>query len=172
MIDKSRAFWAGVTGGIVMTILMAMGRWMGMTNMNMAMMQGSMITQTLGPGTWFLGLMMHLIISGMIGSIYAWGFESVTRRASAGIGAGFAIIHAIIGGIVIGMMGAMHPLTVSPPTPVPPGRLLAPGFFAINFGMMTTMAFIVLHLIYGSIVGGMYKTKAQRRRAFPKPEGL
>lgn len=38
------AFWAGVVGGVVMTVTMAMARMLGMTTMNMEMAQGSMMT--------------------------------------------------------------------------------------------------------------------------------
>lgn len=154
-MNFGKAFLAGVVGGAVMTVMVAMGRMIGMTQMNLEMALGSMMTQTISTMSWVMGLVMHLIISGLIACLYAVGFEYVTHRAGWLIGVGFSIIHIIIGGTVMGMMGNIHPMMVQA-APPPPGRLLAPGFFATNFGMMTTMAFVVLHLIYGAIVGAMY----------------
>lgn len=154
-MNFGRAFIAGVIGGAVMTVLMFMGRMMGMTAMNLEMAMGSMITQTIGSTSWIIGFVMHLMISGLIALVYAFGFENITHKAGWLTGAGFGVIHVIIAGIFMGMMGMMHPLMVSS-QPVPDGRLLAPGYFAMNFGMMTTVAFIMLHLIYGAIVGAFY----------------
>ena len=150
------AFLAGVVGGAVMTAMMATGRLTGMTEMNMEMALGSMVTQALGAGTWLLGLVMHLTLSGLIACLYAVGFEYVTRRAGWPVGVGFSVIHLIIGGLVMGMMGSFHPLMVNAPPPAPPGHLAAPGLFATNYGAMTTAAFVVLHLIFGAVVGAMY----------------
>ncbi len=156
-MDFRKAFLAGVIGGLAMTVLMMLGRMMGMTEMNLEIALGSMMTQALNPMSWGIGLVMHLVISGFIACIYAFGFEYVTQRANWAIGAGFAVVHLIIAGLVMGMMGMMHPLMVSPPAPPPEGQLLAPGPFAANFGTMTTMAFIMLHLIYGAVVGALYE---------------
>ncbi len=154
-MNFGRAFIAGVIGGAVMTVLMFMGRMMGMTAMNLEMAMGSMLMQSVSTISWIIGLVMHLMLSGLIALVYAYGFEYVVHKAGWLTGAGFGVIHTIIAGIFMGMMGMMHPLMTAGP-PVPEGRLLAPGFFAMNFGMMTTMAIIVLHLIYGAIVGAIY----------------
>ncbi len=154
-MNFGKAFLAGVIGGVVMTVLMFMGRMMGMTEMNLEMAMGSMMTQSVSSISWIIGFVMHLMISGLIALVYAYGFEYITHKAGWLTGAGFAVIHTIIAGIFMGMMGMMHPLMVAS-QPVPDGKLLAPGFFASNFGMMTVIAVIMLHLIYGAIVGALY----------------
>ncbi|MGE0129052.1 MAG: DUF6789 family protein [Blastocatellales bacterium] len=164
-MNYGRAFGAGALGGLVMTILMALGRMMGMTEMNLEMALGSMMTQNISSATWVMGFIMHLVISGLIALIYAAGFEYVTHRSNWLLGAGFGAIHTIIAGIVMGMMGGIHPLMAPPPAPE--GYLMAPGFFASNFGPMTVMAFIVLHLIYGAIVGAMYRVTAEHLHHHP-----
>ncbi len=107
-MNFGRAFLAGVIGGIVMSIGLAMGRAMGMPA-NLELMLGTMLLQP-GTAAFMVGMVMHLMISGLIALIYAWGFETLTHRSSALIGAGFGFIHAIIGGMVMGMMPMMHPL--------------------------------------------------------------
>jgi hypothetical protein len=146
-MKTGKAFLAGVVGAVAMSLIMAMARAMGM-EVNLEMMLGTMFGASPGPGTWLFGLMMHLVISGLIALLYALGFEYVAHRAGWKIGLAFSLIHIAIGGIVMGMMPMMHPLV--------PEQLSAPGAFMINHGMLGLGAFIMLHMIFGAIVGGMY----------------
>jgi hypothetical protein len=145
-VNVGRAFMAGVAGGAVMSIGMAIGRALGMPG-NVEQMMGTMFVP---PGTtaFLLGLFIHLMVSGLIALIYAWGFEHVTHRAGFLVGLGFAVVHTVIAGIVMGMMPMMHPMI--------PERMPPPGFFMANLGAMAAIAEVVLHLIYGAIVGGLY----------------
>lgn len=146
-MNAGRAFVAGVIGGAVMSALMWMARTIMGMPANLEMMLGTMVTD---PGTtaWLIGFVMHLMISGAIALIYAWGFEHVTHRAGWLVGAGFGIIHAIIAGMVMGMMPMMHPRM---PNPISP-----PGAFLSNLGTMGIVAEFVLHVIYGAVVGAIY----------------
>lgn len=146
-MKAGRAFGAGVVGGLVMTLMTAIARTMGM-EVNMEMMEGTMLGIEPGAAAWTVGLMMHLIISGLIGLLYAVGFEKIAHRGGWLAGTGFSLIHIAIGGAVIGMMPMMHPMM--------PGVLDPPGAFMSNLGAMGIGAFIMLHLIYGAIVGGIY----------------
>ena len=143
-MKAGRAFAAGVAGGIVMSIILAMARGMGMPA-QLEMLEGTMMLPP-GPAAFWLGMMMHLIISGVIGLIYGWGFEAV-RRAGWVTGLGFGVIHAIIAGMAMGMMPMIHPR-------IPP--MHAPGWFMSNIGMMGVAAMVMLHLIYGAVVGAIY----------------
>ena len=131
-----------------MSLGLAMGRAMGMSAASLEMMLGTMVLQP-GTGAFALGMMMHLIISGLIALVYAWAFEHVTHRANALIGAGFGVIHGVIGGMVMGMVPMMHPLI--------PEMMPAPGAFMSSTGMMGVVAEIVLHIIYGAVVGAVYR---------------
>jgi len=130
-----------------MSLLMWLARTMMGMPMNLEMMLGTMVADP-SSTTWMIGLVMHLMISGAIALLYAWGFENVTHRAGWLTGVGFSIIHIGISGIVMGMMPMMHPRM---PIPIAP-----PGAFLSNLGTMGVVAEIVLHLIYGAIVGAMY----------------
>lgn len=149
-----RAFGAGVVGGIVMSIMLAAARMMGM-QANLEMMEGTMLLNA-GPAAFWLGMMMHLVISGVIGLIYGWAFESVTHKAGWGMGASFGVVHAILAGMFMGMMPMMHPR-------MPP--MNPPGWFMANLGMMGVVAVFVLHIIYGAVVGGVYGTVDDQRPA-------
>jgi hypothetical protein len=148
-MKTGKAFAAGVVGALAMTILTALARMMGMP-VNLEMMLGTMFGAEPGGGAWMLGLVMHLIISGLIALLYGLGFEHVTHRAGAGVGVAFSIVHIVIGGFVMAMIPIIHPLV--------PETMNAPGAFMSNMGMMGVAAFVIEHLIFGAIVGAIYGT--------------
>jgi hypothetical protein len=64
-----RAFVAGVVGGLAMSGMLAVARAAGMPAA-LEMMLGTMIAPP-GPGAFALGLGMHMVISGLLGLLYA-----------------------------------------------------------------------------------------------------
>lgn len=148
-MNAGKAFTAGVVGGAVMSLIMALVRvTLVQQGMNLEMLLGTMLGLAPTAATWVVGLVMHLVISGLIALIYAWAFERVTHRAGWMLGAGFGLIHAVIGGLFMGIIPAMHAMV--------PGELPAPGFFMANQGAMGVFALFVLHVIYGAVVGAIY----------------
>jgi hypothetical protein len=152
------AFFAGVIGGAVMAGLLMIARSLGFSEMNMPLALGTMVTQTTSRGTLLLGFVMHLVISGLIALVYAAGFEAI-RRSNWWLGVIGGMIHVAIGGLFLWALPAFHPAI--------PDVLPAPGPFGINFGATSVAGFIVLHLIYGAIVGGIYRPVHVRAQ----PEG-
>jgi hypothetical protein len=157
-MDFGRAFFAGVVGGGAMSIILLLARLTGITAWNVEMTMGSLATRVVSPLSWWIGFLMHLVISGLIACLYACGFEYITRRATWRIGTQFAIIHMFLAGLGTLALGAVHPLMTPSLASAPDNYLLAPGLGAINFGVATFIVFILLHLLYGSVVGAMYKT--------------
>ena len=154
-----KAVSAGLAGGGAMTALAWLVRQMGI-DMNAEMMLGTMVSSP-GTAAWLIGFAMHMMLSAVIALIYAWGFERVTHRAGVVVGLGFAVIHVIIAGMVMGMIPAMHPMI--------PEQMPAPGAFMANMGATFAALFVIEHLIYGAIVGGIYgpavSARALRTRA-------
>lgn len=146
-MKTGKAVLAGLTGGIVMTILGFVVRMMGI-DMNAEMMLGTMMVSSPGTAAWITGLMIHLVLAVVFALIYAWGFEHLTHRAGVATGLGFAVVHIIVAGMAMAMMPAMHPMI---PEMMPP-----PGAFMSGMGAMGVGLFVMEHLIYGGIVGGMY----------------
>ena len=141
------AFTAGVIGGAVMIGLIAIARAFGWTDLNLALIWGSMLTQNTSAGTWVLGFVIHLIVSGIVALIYAAVFEAI-KGSNWFMGLIGGAIHAIIGGFALAGLPAIHPAM--------PDLIAAPGAFAINYGTAAAVVFVVAHLIYGIIVGSMY----------------
>jgi hypothetical protein len=51
--------------------------------------------------------------------------------------------------MALGMMPMMHPRMRS-------GEIDEPGFYALRYPPMTAMGFLMLHLVFGAIVGALY----------------
>lgn len=144
-----RAFVAGIVGGVAMSGVMWIGRtFLGM-DVNLSMMLGTMVVQPPGAVAWSVGFLMHLMISGLIALLYAWGFEHVTHRGGWLVGVGFSLLHSIGTGLFMGMVPAIHPM-------IRAGQMPAPGLFMANKGAMYVVALFMLHAIYGAVVGAMY----------------
>ena len=149
MVDRKssfygRAFAYGVLGAFMMTVLLVLMRWAGLTQFNIAMLLGSMLSQDFSASAWVMGFAWHLVNGGIFGLIYGAIFKAV-GQAGAGRGTLFGFVHWLAFSLVMALAPAIHPLV--------PSELAAPGFFAINYGVLTAVAGLALHLIFGYIVG-------------------
>jgi len=138
-----------MVGWAVMVALVILLRAVNATELNLSMIVGSLFTGQVSSGTWVLGFVLGLVISGLIALIYAAAFEGM-RKSNWWLGLIGGAIHAAIGGLFFGWMSSFHPAM--------PDLITPPGAYAANYGTVTVLAFIVAHLIYGMIVGGMYQT--------------
>jgi hypothetical protein len=166
-------FWpavvAGLAGGAVMSAMIAMMRKAGKTEMDMALIEGSMFSGNRSTAK-AIGMFMHLVVFSalIIGSIYAWLFDAFGVDAGDAwwVGALFGIVHGVIGGLVMGMIPAMHPRmrggAQSDAVRGPGGRadggvlLKEPGVFAKNYGKATPPGVLTVHVVYGLVVGLVY----------------
>lgn len=156
-MNAPKAFFAGVVAGAVMSILMAAGRMLAIP-LDLEMTLGTLFG--LAPGlasTWMVGFVTHLVIAGVFGVIYAVCFENLMERADWSIGAAFGFVHVIIAGMLAGLMPFIHPLM---PDPMP-----EPGLFATNLGAGAALLFIVQHLVFGALVGGLYAMETTGEQA-------
>jgi hypothetical protein len=146
-MKMGKAFLAGVIGGVATTVLVTIARAMGMP-VNLEEMIGSMVTGELGATAYLVGLILHLLISGLIGLLYGLGFEFLTKRADWRTGVVFGLFHTVIAGLFLLVLPSIHPLM--------PGEVPPPGALMANLGAMGVILFIKMHLIYGAIVGALY----------------
>jgi len=148
MLNWNRAINAGFLGAAAMTVLMIAMRALGVTSMNLEAMLGSMVTAIPDFGSWGLGFLIHLIAGGVFGIVYGFLMESLGRTGWL-VGVGIAAVHAVLLGLALPWLGAMHPL-------VRTGQMPAPGLFASVLGGAGVVLFIALHLLFGAIVGRYY----------------
>ena len=156
-MNAPRAFLAGVIAGVAMSILMGIGGLLAIP-LHAEMMLGTLLGLPPGLPAWMLGFVFHLVISGCIALIYAAAFDYLTSGPGWGMGAAFSLLHVVLAGLATGVLGILHPLV--------PAVMDEPGLFAINLGASTAVLFILIHVVYGTLVGGLYAalTKAAKPR--------
>lgn len=140
------AFGAGVMGAFLMSVIMGLARAMNWSEMNFEMSLGSMVTSNFTGGAWTLGFFWHLLNGGIFALIYNFAFQR-TGIPDARRGAFFGLVHWIFAGIYLGLLPAVHPMI--------PEQMASPGFFGVGMGFGNVLFNIALHLMYGSIVGGV-----------------
>lgn len=162
-MNYSRAFLAGAFGGIVMSVLMFLGRAVMGMDVNLEMMMGTMFFDP-GPVAWIVGFVMHVMLSGLIGIAYLWAFETITKRAGVAMGLAISVPHILIAGVVMGaVIPAVHRLI--------PEQMPGPGYFLANHGTLGIVAFVMLHLVFGGIVGAMCVGHLRRPRLTASLQG-
>lgn len=148
-MDWGSAIWAGLAATAVMTVLMYLGGAMGM-KMDIPRTLGLMVVGPDNPALVVVGLMLHVMMGVVFAIIYAVLFDLFNIDPSWLWGAIFGGAHGIIAGMAMGMMPMVHP-RMGPDKP-----LAAPGMFGRNLGAMVPVGFILLHIIFGAVVGGLY----------------
>ena len=145
---------AGVVATVVMTIVMYMGKAMmpQQMPMNILHMLGTMMTRSTGPA-YMMGAMMHGVMGVIFALVHVALFVAFGLEALVAWGILFGVVHWVIAGMGMGMMGTMHPVVRS-------GEMMAPGPFVKNLPMMNVMGFLMVHVIYGLVVGGLYQALA------------
>jgi hypothetical protein len=141
------AFVAGIFGAAVMTILREIGRAMREMEVSMEILLGTMLGLQPGVAAWIFGFAMHLVAGGVFALIYAFGFEAL-KRGGVLTGVVFGAVHAVLAGLILGVMPMLHPQM--------PGAVDPPGIFLAHYGWMGVAGFVVPHFIFGAVVGGMY----------------
>ena len=151
--------WAAVGSGLVATgvmtamIYLGLGMFPKQMPMNLLYMIGTMMTRgTLS--VYIAGGMLHPAM----GVIFALGhtglFQALDLESDlAAWGLLFGFAHYLGFGMVMGMMPSIHPLMRS-------GELAAPGFYGKNYPSMNAMGILVVHLVYGLLVGVLYEAWA------------
>ena len=61
----------------------------------------------------------------------------------------FGFVHYILTGMALGMLPMVHPR-------IRAGELQAPGAYALSYPKATAAGFLMLHLVFGVLVGALY----------------
>lgn len=160
------AVLAGLISGAVMAAILYLGILMlpQQMKMNMFMLLGSMVLPV-GAGAFLMGAIVHAGMSAVFGLVHAAAFSILGIDSDqAAWGLLFGAVHWAIVGMALGMLPLMHPRLRNGPRLIAAasgnagsGQLLdPPGFYALNYPMMTAMGFLMLHLLFGVLVGALY----------------
>ncbi len=153
--EPGYAILAGLVGGTVMAIMLYMGIAMlpQQMKMNLFALLGTMVLPA-GAAAFVMGAMVHAVMSVAFGLVHGAVFAAADIDSSeAAWGLLFGLVHWAVVGMALGMMPLVHPR-------IRDGEMDAPGFYALNYPPMTAMGFLMLHLVFGVIVGVLYGTWA------------
>lgn len=134
MNSNVRGVIAGLIATVVLSVLMVLKGTMGMMpELNViAMLAGSM------GGDMMMGWIAHFVIGAII---YGLAFANIGSSLPGGGDTVRGITLAVIGWLI--MMIVIMPM-------------MDKGFFAMNMGMMAAVATLVLHIIFGAVLGFSY----------------
>ncbi len=93
---------------------------------------------------------MHVMMSIVFGLAHGAVFAAADINSSeAAWGLLFGAVHWAMSGMALAMLPLVHPRVRS-------GDVDSPGPFALHYPPMTAMGFLVLHLLFGVLVGIVY----------------
>jgi hypothetical protein len=148
MIDLANASYAGIVAGGVMAMLFVVGRAGGLVA-NSEMMLGTILVGRSPALAWATGAGISIATSILVGLMYAVGFEHVIHTTGPLAGIGLAAVHTTVSGLALAVLPRVHPLMKI--------QLFSkPGIFKSNLGVRDASAFVLLHLVFGAIVGLLY----------------
>ncbi|WP_322866205.1 DUF6789 family protein [Aquicoccus sp. G2-2] len=134
MTNLKNGFLAGFIATVVLSVLMVAKGMMGMMPaLDVAAMLGNMLG-----GSIVVGWVAHFVIGTL-----AWGGAFAILYSA--IPGGSAVVKGILFGIAawLGMMIIVMPMAGA-------------GVFGMNLGMMAPVMTLVLHIIFGAVLGGVY----------------
>lgn len=138
---------SGIVATLVFTMILKMAPKMGMPNMDIVDLLGSMFSPK---SNQMLGWMMHLMMGMVFAVIYAFLWSTGIGAATWISGLIFGAIHWLIVGVMMAMIPMMH-------AGIKSGAVKAPGMWMTNNGgAMTFMGGLVGHMIFGVVVALVY----------------
>ena len=151
--------WGALAGGAIGTVVLTSGLRLaqetGLTRMEIPLLLGTALTESRRKAT-VVGYAVHFANGLLFSLVYAGVFAAV-GRAGWLLGLALGAVHAALaGGILIDvLLPAVHPRMGTPWTDAEKTLLLEPpGFMLVNYGRSTVAVTVLLHLAYGTIVGG------------------
>jgi hypothetical protein len=148
---------AGFAATIVLTTFMSASQGFGFTRMSIPFLVGTIFTPSRDRAM-VVGSMLHFVNGMVFALIYAAMFHQI-GHASVVLGAAMGFVHAAFV-LTVGMvvLPGLHPHMVSEYYGPTPNRLLQPpGFLALHYGRATPLVTLIAHIIYGAMLGGLYR---------------
>ncbi|MEO6966956.1 MAG: DUF6789 family protein [Rhodanobacteraceae bacterium] len=140
MNKQLRGLVAGLIATVVLTILMVIKAKMGMLpQLNIPMMLAGMLG-----GALIVGWIAHFVIGIVIyGLVLANAYDVIPGA------------NATVKGLVLSVIGWLIMMIILMP-------LAGAGLFGMNLGIMAPIATLILHLIYGAVLGASYDALGRR----------
>ncbi|HUZ02894.1 MAG TPA: hypothetical protein VMU89_21340 [Thermomicrobiaceae bacterium] len=149
----------GFAGTTILTTIMRAAQALGRTRVDLPLILGLIFTADRSRAKVY-GTLVHLVNGWLFAFVYATVFEQL-RRATWWVGALVGMVHALFV-LVIGMsaLPGLHPRMATDATgPEPTLELEPPGFLAMNYGRQTAIVTFIAHLIFGAVLGSLYRVR-------------
>lgn len=155
-MQVGRAVFAGVAGALAMTVVSLVFGELGIAVSFSDLLGTFLGFEPRSNSGWLAGFMAHLMVGSWFAVIYVHGFEDLTGRAGWSVGAAFSMVHIIAAGFLVTLLPMVLPQATA-----------QPGMFMSHEGLAGVCLFMLLHLVYGAVVGSVYAfllTPLYRRR--------
>jgi hypothetical protein len=151
--------WGAVAGGFVGTLVLTTGlraaSELRLTRMDLPFLLGTAFSGNRVRAK-AIGYVLHFVAGQAFAFIY-YGVFAAIDESGVLLGAAFGLLHALFSGtaLVNVLLPVVHPRMGSTHTAADSTPLLEPpGFMMRNYGRATPIANVVVHVLYGAIVGG------------------
>jgi hypothetical protein len=149
------AGWAlfGLVATAVLTAALIAAQLAGLTRLDLPLVLGTLVTEDPDRAR-VLGFVMHLCAGQGFALGYAAAF-ALLHRATWWIGALFGILHVGIAlTVLLPLLPGVHPRMASERAgPASTAVLEPPGLFGLNYGLQTPAVTVVVHIMYGVVLG-------------------
>ncbi|MEV4199554.1 hypothetical protein [Micromonospora globbae] len=149
------AGWAlfGLVATTALTAALVAAQLAGLTRLDFPLVLGTVVTEDPDRAR-IVGFLMHL----GIGQGFALGYAAtfaLLHRATWWIGALLGAVHVGIAlTVILPLLPGVHPRMASPRAgPASTAVLEPPGLFAVNYGVQTPTVAVVVHILYGAVLG-------------------
>ncbi|MCM2349418.1 MAG: hypothetical protein NDI69_05305 [Bacteriovoracaceae bacterium] len=152
----STLLW-GFAATIVLTSLLVVARGLHLTRIDIPFLLGTLFTDDRDKAKW-VGSLLHMGFGWFFALIYVLTFENIGIK-TWWFGATIGFVHAFFV-LTFGMnlVESIHPRMASEYRGPEPTRMLEPpGFMVLNYGKGTPLATLIVHMIYGGILGFFYE---------------
>ena len=151
--NSPAAIYSGLIAGALMLIPIYLGRMMMPEQMKMDLLKmlGTMMMPVSGM-TYGIGIMVYAVMNIVFASVHAAVYLWLDIDSGYAIGLLFGLVHFLGTGIFFGMLAPSIHRGISD------GAVDAPGYFALKLGTMTVIGALMVHLLFGVVVGGIYES--------------
>lgn len=138
----TRSFLLGAVAGLVAAGLIWLVGLFGL-HADIPFLIGSLFFHPPSRGIGTLGLSLFVIGGGFLGLLYAATFHYAAQGGDWKLGARYAMGQLVVIGLLLWLV------------PAYPG-FASPGPFLINWGVLPAIAFVLINLCFGAMLGGLY----------------
>lgn len=147
-----------------MTALMEWAQARRVTRMSLPFLLGTLVTER-RPLVRIWGTLLHFFN----GLLFASGYALLLGRAERAnwrVGAGIGAVHGVVVLVaLLPIVQEVHPrMAEEDEGPDPTPLLESPGFMALHYGLQTPLVALAGHLVYGAIIGAMYRPRPRHPR--------